>query len=72
MRRASIRPVLRQHATQSIAVERPTPKRRAAALAVDPRSTAEITRRLRSFDSGLPIHTDLLTVISVNQKPSPL
>jgi hypothetical protein len=70
--RASTRPVSRQHATQSIAVERPTPKRRAAALAEEPSSTAKITRRLRSFKSGLPIHTDLLTVISVNQKPSNL
>lgn len=72
MRRAATRPVLRQHATQSIAVERPTPKRRAAALAEAPASTADITRRLRSFDSGFPIHADLLTVISLNQISTPL
>jgi hypothetical protein len=63
MGRASVRPVNRQHDTQLIAVDRPTPKRRADALAVDPSSTVKIKRFLKSFDKARPIHTDLLTVI---------
>ena len=63
---ASIRPVDRQRTTQPIAVDRPTPKRRAAALAVDPCSTAKINRCLKSFDNALPIHADLHTVIGMN------
>ena len=69
---ASIRPVNRQRATQLIAVDRPTPKRRAAALAVDPCSTVNINRCLKSFDKALPIHTDLHTVISMNHISKPM